>query len=214
MTIKLTTTSALAAYLESSKVIDFDDAQIQTMAKKLANGLSSDIDIAKSCFEFVLNKIEHSVDYKRNGKSCRASDVLQLGHGFCYAKSHLLVALLRANNIPAGLCYQRLVLSDEPNENGQFEYCLHGLAAVYLPKVEGLKDNNGWYRVDPRGNKAGIFAKFDPPTEQLAYPITHVGEQDFSQVFAEPLSCVVSRLSQFEDYQELTKNLPDLKTLI
>ncbi len=214
MTIKLTTTSELTAYLKSSKVIDFDNPKVQTMSKQLADGLNSDIDIAKSCFEFVLNKIEHSVDYKRNEKSCTASDVLQLSHGFCYAKSHLLVALLRANNIPAGLCYQRLTTSDKPNANGEFDYCLHGLAAVYLPKIKSLKGNNGWYRIDPRGNKSGIFAKFDPPTEQLAYHITHLGEKDFPQIFAEPLSCVVNRLSQFDDYQELTNNLPDLKVLI
>ncbi|WP_338430147.1 transglutaminase domain-containing protein [Synechococcus elongatus] len=34
--------------------------------------------------------------------------MLEYRTGYCYAKSHLLVALLRACSIPAGFCYQRL----------------------------------------------------------------------------------------------------------
>lgn len=64
--------------------------------------------------------------------------------GFCYAKSHLLAALLRANGIAAGLCYQRLSVN-----GGGTPYCLHGLNAVFLKDF-------GWYRVDARGNKPGI----------------------------------------------------------
>jgi len=67
--------------------------------------------------------------------------VLKYKTGYCYAKSHLLAALLRANNIPAGLCYQRLTI-----ENDMLPYCLPALNAVYLPKY-------GWYRIDARGNK-------------------------------------------------------------
>jgi len=37
-----------------------------------------------------------------NPVTCKASDVLIYGTGYCYAKSHLLAALLRANAIPAG----------------------------------------------------------------------------------------------------------------
>jgi transglutaminase-like putative cysteine protease len=62
-----------------------------------------------------------------NPVTCKASDVLIHGTGYCYAKSHLLVALLRANGIPAGLCYQRLTI-----ENDGPSYCLRGLNAVYL----------------------------------------------------------------------------------
>lgn len=34
-------------------------------------------------------------------------------HGICFAKSHLLAALLRCKSIPAGFCYQKLILDDE-----------------------------------------------------------------------------------------------------
>lgn len=38
----------------------------------------------------------------------RASDVLRRGTGLCFAKAHLLAALLRAVGVPCGLCYQVL----------------------------------------------------------------------------------------------------------
>ncbi|MDC0312378.1 hypothetical protein OAL27_00330 [Verrucomicrobiales bacterium] len=46
-----------------------------------------------------------------------------------------------------------------------------GLNAVYLP-------DHGWYRVDPRGNKDGVDAQFDPPQEKLAWAIRNDGEID------------------------------------
>ena len=82
--------------------------------------------------------MEHSVDFERHAVTCRASEVLAERTGFCYAKSHLLAVLLRANEIPAGFCYQRLSVNDDGAP-----YCLHGLNAVYL-------DDYGWYRIDAR----------------------------------------------------------------
>ncbi len=52
-----------------------------------------------------------------------------------------------------------------------------GLNAVYLP-------DHGWYRVDPRGNKDGVDAQFDPPQEKLAWAIRNDGEINFSEIYA------------------------------
>ena len=57
----------------------------------------------------VRDEISHSGDFRVNQPTCAASEVLRHKAGWCFAKSHLLAALLRANSIPAGLCYQRLV---------------------------------------------------------------------------------------------------------
>ena len=131
--------------------------------------------------------------------TCKASDVLEQGSGYCYAKSHLLAALLRANKIPAGLCYQRLTISgDQP------PFCLHGLNAVYL------KDH-GWYRIDARGNKEGTNADFCPPKEQLAFPIISEGETDLPEIWSEPLAVVVDVLTQYSDFLEVARNLPDIE---
>ena len=121
--------------------------------------------------------------------------------GYCYSKSHLLTALLRANGIPAGLCYQRLTISDE-GENGG--YCLHGLTAVFLPE-------HGWYRADPRGIKDGVQeARFDPPHEVLAFPLKHPGEFDLPGIWTKPLPLVVETLARYETYESVANNLPDM----
>ena len=139
-------------YLQSSKYLNWEHKTIRKKARDLALGETEVVAIAQKCFEFVRDEIRHSYDFQLNPVTCRASEVLEHRTGYCYAKSHLLVALLRANEIPAGLCYQRLTI-----ENNEPPFCLHGLAAVYLP-------DTGWYRMDPRGNKEGINAQFKPPS--------------------------------------------------
>ncbi len=186
-------------YLESSKYIDWRSPAIKKLADKLSEGSGTDLHIAKSCFEWVRDNIKHSSDYKLNPVTCKASDVLREGTGYCYAKSHLLAALLRANKIPAGLCYQRLSIF----ENGA-PYCLHGLNAVYLEKY-------GWFRVDARGNKQGVNAQFQPPSEKLAFQIVDEKESDLPEVWSEPLLNVVEVLEKYNTYVEVLENLPDIE---
>ena len=186
-------------YLNSTQLIDWKDPEVHAKAVSLAKDLGSDEAIAKACFEFVRDKIKHSWDHQQNPVTCKASDVLAQGTGYCYAKSHLLAALLRANGIPAGLCYQRLTIS-----NDQPPYCLHGLNAVYLKEY-------GWYRVDARGNKEGVNANFTPPKEQLAFPIISEGEADLPEIWTEPLPTVVEALTQYSDFLEVANNLPDVE---
>ncbi len=57
-------------------------------------------------------------------------------------------------------------------------FCLHGLIAVYL-------NEHGWYRIDARGNKAGVDAQFSPPIEQLAFSTNIDGEFDFPEIWSE-----------------------------
>lgn len=100
-------------YLESSQYIDWQHPEVLMKAKLLAGNGKDKLQISKACFRFVRDKIKHSMDYQLNPVTCKASDVLKHGTGYCYAKSHLLAALLRANEIPAGLCYQRLTINDD-----------------------------------------------------------------------------------------------------
>ncbi|MBP0021014.1 MAG: transglutaminase family protein [Cyanobacteria bacterium SBLK] len=185
-------------YLQTSEVIDWQHPEIQQLAKKLSRGETTAAAIAKTCFEWVRDNIFHSVDYQMNPVTCKASDVLHYQTGYCYAKSHLLAALLRANDIPAGFCYQRLSI----NDNGA-PYCLHGLNAVYLPDI-------GWYRIDARGNKDGINAQFAPPKERLAFKIQFPEEADFSNIFSEPLPVVIEALKSHNTWSEMLENLPDI----
>jgi len=188
-------------YLDSSEYIDWNHPLVHATAAELAEGYDSDEAVAKRCFEFVRDSIKHSWDYRMNPVTCRASDVLIHGTGYCYAKSHLLAALLRANAVPAGLCYQRLTVeTDGP------PYCLHGLNAVYLKQY-------GWYRIDARGNKPGVAAEFSPPTENLAFPIIDALERDFPEIWAEPLSLVVKALTLNKTVEHVFDNLPDVEVM-
>lgn len=187
-------------YLAASKFIDWETPNVLAQAKELADGVFDPEEISRKCFEFVRDEIRHSWDYKQNPVTCIASDVLKYRTGYCYAKSHLLAALLRANKIPAGLCYQRLTITDIP------PFCLHGFNAIYLEKY-------GWYRIDARGNKQGISAEFCPPIEKLAFPIVTQGEADLPEIWAEPLSVVTDTLLSYKTYQEVSDNLPDIELI-
>ena len=186
-------------FLASTKIIDLEHPDILSLARSLAEGGNSVEVVAKRCFKWVRDEIKHTRDYQLQAVTCAASEVLHVGSGYCYAKSHLLAALLRANGIHAGLCYQRLSRDD----NGP-PFCLHGLNAVHLPGF-------GWYRIDARGNRAGINAQFVPPVEQLAFPIRLPGEADFPEIWAEPLPVVVDALQSHSTADALWAHLPDVE---
>lgn len=185
-------------YLQVSEVIDWQHPDILACAKQITAECETPTAIAQACFEWVRDEIHHSVDYQMNPVTCRASEVLQYKTGYCYAKSHLLAALLRANQIPAGFCYQRLSIDD----NGA-PYSLHGFNAIYLPDI-------GWYRVDARGNKESVNAQFSPPQENLAFRIQFPEEADFPAILAEPLPIVVKALQAQTTWDEMLRNLPDI----
>lgn len=189
-------------YLAPSKYIDFENKEVLSMARNLANHSSSELSLVQQCFEFVRDEIRHSSDFKLNPVTCKASDALRYKTGYCYAKSHLLAALLRANGIPTGLCYQRLSVGDSGAP-----YCLHGLNAVYLRDF-------GWYRVDARGNKLGVNAQFNPPRETLAFSIREAQERDLPEIWAEPLQVIVDVLERYERYDQVLANLPDVELAV
>lgn len=188
-------------YLNSSEYIDWQHPTIKDLAARLAKGLSGPVGIAESCYVWVRDHIRHTGDYRDDVITCRASDVLREGTGYCYAKSHLLAALLRANGIPAGLCYQRLSRDD----NGP-PFCLHGLNAVHLPEY-------GWYRIDPRGNKPEVRAEFTPPVERLAFELRVPGEADLPEIWPEPLPVVVEALQTHQTHKETWESLPDIELI-
>ena len=189
----------LKNYLKATDIIDYHDENIQALAKELSHGINDDEAIAKKCYEWVRDNIHHSGDYKDDITTVTASEVLKYGTGWCHAKAHLLAALLRANGIPTGFCYQRLSCSEYKPDI----YCLHGLNWIYIKKY-------GWYRVDVRGNKEGVDAQFMPPHEQLAFTL---GEHEFdlNDNLEEPLAVVVETLKKYKSYEEMISHFPDIK---
>jgi transglutaminase-like putative cysteine protease len=172
-------------YLTGDDVIDVDHPSIQAQAAELRAGHPDDVDFARAAFEHVRDEVRHSMDVRDPRVTLTASEVLAQGVGLCYAKSHLLTALLRAEGIPAGLCYQAFT------DDGE-SYTLHGLVAVHL--------RGRWHRQDPRGNKAGVDAQFRLDAEQLAWPVdARRGERDYPQVHVRPSVNVVRALRRATD---------------
>ena len=76
--------------------------------------------------------------------------------------------------------------------------------AVYLKEL-------GWYRIDPRGNKQGVEARFSPPVEQLAFRTEGRLETDIQGIWPEPLPVIVKTLQKYNTYTAVYENLPDIE---
>lgn len=184
-------------FLQPTAIIDSDHPSIGAAAAEIAGDAVGDEEVARRCFLWVRDSVRHSSDHRVSVVTCVASDVLKHRAGFCYAKSHLLAALLRARQIPAALCYQRLASDDTGSS-----FFLHGLVAVHL-------QHHGWYRIDPRGEKPGVTACFSPPVERLPFAPKLAGEEDVAGRFPDALACVFSTLQQWPTAEEVRANLPD-----
>lgn len=188
---------SLTPFLRSTAVIDWEHDAVSAQARRLAR--PDAVGTARACFEFVRDHVKHSRDHELDPATWRASDVLKHRTGYCFAKSHLLAALLRANGLPAGFCYQRLSVDDSGPP-----YSLHGFNAVQLP-------GSGWYRVDARGNKPGVDAQFTPPVERLAFALRCEGEFEFANVLADPLDVVIDALRASTGWRDTLDRLPDVE---
>ena len=186
-------------YLTLDKVIDYDNEAIKNLSDSLFSQAEDELAYIKSAYEFVRDQISHSADAGEDIITCAASEVLQAGHGICFAKSHLLVALLRCKEIPAGFCYQKLILDDDTAP----VLIYHGLVGVYI------KELDSWVRLDARGNKEGVNAQFSIEEERLAFPIRpKLGEVDDYTVYPNPDEKVLERLQKYETRPQLWEDLP------
>ncbi|WP_410615636.1 transglutaminase domain-containing protein [Amycolatopsis sp. lyj-109] len=169
------TSDRLSDYLAADAVVDHGHPSIRALADALrpAGG-----DPAEAAFLFVRDEVEHVIDAADPRVTWRASDVLRERVGICHAKAHLLAALLRAQGIPAGFCYQELS-------------ALHGLNAVYL--------HGKWSRLDARGNRTGAGGEFSLDEEKLAWPVdTARDERDHPEIHPVPAPVVVEFLMTTE----------------
>ncbi len=191
--------SNLDDYLTITSVIDWDNPDLQRKTLDITRGLSSDIDKARGLFEWVRDSIPHSKDIDSDLVTCSASEVLKMGTGICYAKSHLFAAMCRFVNIPTGFCYQ--VYRLDPPEAGT---AVHALNAVYLASIAK------WLRLDARGNTGNIDAQFDVNEEKLAFPVDPEKGELFiyNTVFSQPATQVVEVLIRYDNRSEMWRHLP------
>lgn len=189
----------LKEYLKSDDVIDYNNDIIANLADSLFKKADSEIEFIKAAYEYVRDKISHSADINEDIITCSASEVLKAGHGICFAKSHLLAALLRSKAVPAGFCYQKLILDDETAP----VLVYHGLCGVYIKELQK------WIRLDARGNKEGVNAQFSLDEEQLAFPVRREkGEEDCFMVYPDPDEKILEKIRRNKTRTELFDDLP------
>lgn len=188
-------------YLSVSDDINWRSPVILNKAASFQEKASDEICLIKMIYEFVRDEIGHSWDVQDPRVTRSATEVLKEGVGICWAKANLLAALLRACNIPAGICYQRLTLGDTP-ETG---FCIHALNAVYIKSLQR------WIRLDARGNKETVNAQFCLEREQLAFAVRReIGEVDYNIIYANPSTRFMKLLAESNDILSLyLHSLPD-----
>ncbi|TPQ16815.1 transglutaminase domain-containing protein [Streptomyces sporangiiformans] len=181
-------TADLSTYLAAGEVIDHHHPRVRETAAHLASTVADSYAYAQAAYEFIRDTIPHSADSGDPRVTWRASDVLEQGTGICHAKAHALAALLRAEDIPTALCYQKFDM-------------VHGLIAVRF--------NGAWHRQDPRGNKPGVDARFSLDGERLAFALDpESNEMDYPVLYAEPHPVVLRALKAARDREHLWQTLP------
>ncbi|MGF9889445.1 transglutaminase-like domain-containing protein [Priestia megaterium] len=178
-------------YTQELPEVNFTYPLIQQKVREFKSGLPhSSLAYIKKAYEFVRDEVSHSWDIQSKIITKTASEALKEKKGICYRKCNLLAALLRAEGIPAGFCYQRLILGDTIDTG----YCIHALNAVYI------KSEDRWIRLDARGNKEGVQADFSLKKEKLAFPANSIwGEIDYPVIYTKPHKKTMDVLSQYED---------------
>ena len=186
-------------YLQEDDVVDYGNKRVKQLADALYQETRDEAEYIEKAYEYVRDHIAHSADANENAITCSASEVLEAGHGICFAKSHLLAALLRYKSIPAGFCYQKLILDDETAP----VLIYHGFNGVYV------KEYKKWIRLDARGNKEGVNAQFSLEKEQLAFPVRpEKGEEDGLVIYPDPDVKVLEKFRIHKTRTELWNDLP------
>jgi len=189
---------SMNGYLEDTIIIDWQTPSVWQKARELVSGCRSEEECARTLFEWVRDEVPHSDDIDTDAVTCRASSVLEKGTGLCFAKSHLLAALLRATGIPAGFGYQRL--RRDVSRGG---FSLHGFVCAYLVQ------HDRWVVLDPRGDNERVHTEFDIDEPSFAYePDPEEGEETIEIIFSRPRRHLVDLLEGNESLAKLRPHIP------
>ena len=193
----------LNEYLVETNIINFNSEEVQNLVKKIKSKVNSEdeVELVKAAYHLVRDEIDHAMDDKKylNQKpNLKASEVVKNNNAFCFGKSVLLAAILRALNIPCGFSDQLLMFDEEISDRK----IIHTINVVYLKSLKK------WIRLDARGNKPqDVNAQFDLNVEVLAYearpPFNEINDLGtYSNICAEAI-----KLHQFPTNAEVIDNL-------
>ncbi|NLP00398.1 MAG: transglutaminase domain-containing protein [Clostridiaceae bacterium] len=189
--------SDISDYLESSDVLDFDHPLVSQTAQQLTYGLKDNLSKAREIYEFTRDHIFHSVDIDATSVTKTASEVLDKGHGICFAKAHLLAALMRASGIPTGFCYQIRYYEDLER------LIAHGFNGVYIQELDK------WVRIDACFQVDVDDWGFDPFKESTIKSVREeIGESDDFTIYHTPSKKILKVLSAANTVEELMHLIP------
>jgi len=189
--------SDMSDYLENSDIIDFDHPLVSQTAEQLTYGLKDSLSKAREIYKFTRDHIFNSIEINATSVTKTASEVLDKGHGICFAKAHLLAALMRASGIPAGFCYQ--VVYDEDLER----LIVHGFNGIYI------KELDKWLRIDACFQPDINDWEFDPFKESTVKSVRkEIGESDDLTVYHAPNKKILKILNAADTVEELLHLIP------
>ncbi|HHU90859.1 MAG TPA: transglutaminase domain-containing protein [Clostridiaceae bacterium] len=189
--------SDISNYLENSDIIDFDHPLVSQTAEQLTYGLKDNLSKAREIYKFTRDHIFNSFEINATSVTRTASEVLDKGHGICFAKSHLLAALMRASDIPAGFCYQ--ILYDEDFER----LIVHGFNGVFIEELDK------WFRIDTCLHVDVNDWEFDPFKDSATKTIREeIGEYDDFTIYHVPNKKILKILTAADTLEELIHLIP------
>lgn len=147
---------SIEAYLACDQLINYESPEVSGLAEKLRLKDGDEISAVKKAYEYVRDSFPHTFDVNAEGVACSASDVIKLGHGVCYAKAHLLAALLRYAGIPAGICYQRLCLETPADASSKA-----------VPDVCGLSESEQSQKLSATSSTKAQVVTVRPETQSV-----------------------------------------------
>jgi len=132
----------LEGCLAESEFCDWGDEGVLRLVEELKEGSEGDLAYAVKAFYWVRDNVFYAMG---SDQPWMASDTLRQMHGNCWSKSNLLVALCRANGIPAEFRVERISGSATrditPSFGVRFNYRVtHTTALLYL--------GSRWVRAD------------------------------------------------------------------
>lgn len=195
----------LNEFLTENEFIDFSHPKIQEVVKEIKDKApNNELELTKIAYHFVQDKVSHVMDIAKTDPkiwqakpNLKASDVLQNDNAFCYGKSNLLTAILRALGIPCGFSDQLLMLDEELSNRK----IIHTVNSVYLKSLKK------WIRLDTRGNGLGSFSTEE---EKLAYEAREeFGEISNLATYSNPTNQIISLYNISANNEELLNNIFD-----
>lgn len=156
----------LEQFLKETNYCDYSHSDIQKLANEFKNKYNNQRDLAVALFHFARDNILYRVGLWNK----KASETLSEKEGACTNSANLLVALLRACDIPAGYGVMRVNAQEyfgpvmlETFRNKVSKNSIHTYCYVYL--------DNKWIKCDPSDDKelSDSTSYFNPTTKLVQW---------------------------------------------